>query len=174
MPESWRFQSTRPHGARHTYHRSLFVDKTVSIHAPARGATGGVTMGLFDFLVSIHAPARGATFAFSILQCFQHGFNPRARTGRDIFLTAVKFTQPSFQSTRPHGARPSSPTEIPKPEIVSIHAPARGATYIRYKCRSYFGFQSTRPHGARLFFGEIFKTILPVSIHAPARGATEG
>ena len=33
----------------------------VSIHAPARGATGAALVLLYKRFVSIHAPARGAT-----------------------------------------------------------------------------------------------------------------
>ena len=35
----------------------------VSIHAPARGATGELNTNLVNYQVSIHAPARGATYA---------------------------------------------------------------------------------------------------------------
>ena len=54
-----------------------------------------------------------------------------------------------FQSTRPHGARRGLAAVLAKTNIVSIHAPARGATRgICCKPQSS-GFQSTRPHGAR-------------------------
>ena len=56
-----------------------------------------------------------------------------------------------FQSTRPRGARPNYDNPRGAFSIVSIHAPARGATI-------YLSF---------IFFD------LMVSIHAPARGATE-
>ena len=81
--------------------------RMVSIHAPARGATGtGGATGM-SWTVSIHAPARGATRT-------NRGkpktvcFNPRARAGRDrrdtVFGQKVQ---------------------------VSIHAPARGATQVK-------------------------------------------
>ena len=122
----------------------------VSIHAPARGATF-----LFHYLVhyrhvSIHAPARGATLT-------------QEWRGRAWL----------FQSTRPHGARPICPSPgrqamgsfNPRARtgrdfparclvvidlIVSIHAPARGATLILITLGLVAWFQSTRPHGARL------------------------
>ena len=83
-----KFQSTRPHGARHS---ALFpppYQPTVSIHAPARGATDSKRLTYTILHVSIHAPARGATFALQF------------HTQRII----------EFQSTRPHGARPSGPS----------------------------------------------------------------
>ena len=100
-----QFQSTHPRGVRPLKRTSSATSFDVSIHAPARGATGdcsgtrisclfqsthprgvrraSITEGAKRKVVSIHAPARGATDAFS----------------------------PSFYTGR-----------------VSIHAPARGAT----------------------------------------------
>ena len=97
-------------------------------------------------------------------------FNPRARGGRDPFAAAAVRRQ-----------------------IVSIHAPAGGATLILSQHQYNAGFQSTRPRGARHGFGHPYSndkcfnprarggrdTIQPlhnprirVSIHAPAGGAT--
>ena len=55
------FQSTRPHGARLRSRPCFYSSLTVSIHAPARGATSRRHRGRSDPRVSIHAPARGAT-----------------------------------------------------------------------------------------------------------------
>ena len=38
-----------------------YYDKTISIHAPARGATLDKIEGNVYAIISIHAPARGAT-----------------------------------------------------------------------------------------------------------------
>ncbi len=123
---------------------------SVSIHAPARGATvdKGSTAPLLR--VSIHAPARGATGLVECRDSWDRSFNPRARTRRD-------------QRGRTG----------PRRDHVSIHAPARGATR-RFGTRAFCPewFQSTRPHEARLG-GTIYAPEWdPVSIHAPARGAT--
>ena len=115
--------------ARGATERGISVDGTleVSIHAPARGATCSRAGHTQDGGVSIHAPARGATGErFELL-------NGNA-----------------FQFTRPRGARLRASTR-PKPNArfnsraregrdtgrafptqslrVSIHAPARGATF---------------------------------------------
>ena len=109
-PRSWdsrfRFQSTRPRGARHNTWYSVCWSPEVSIHAPARGATfgrhvcrsdytsfnpraragrdgAGVYGDGFHIPVSIHAPARGATHLISTPRMCDPGFNPRARAGRD-------------------------------------------------------------------------------------------
>ena len=103
---SGRFQSTRPRGARPATLKANWQRKEVSIHAPARGATGywvhlgegfanvsihaparGATWkegaGHYFCMVSIHAPARGATRRWP-RRCSESGcFNPRARAGRD-------------------------------------------------------------------------------------------
>ena len=105
------------------------------------------------------------------------GFNPRPRTGGDStprgFAYGIMFqstpphggrlhdrwSQPlgavvAFQSTPPHGGRLSIAANPPEAfEIVSIHAPARGATH------SILGLA-------------ILSSVQCVSIHAPARGAT--
>ena len=99
-----------------------------------------------------------------------------------------------FQFTRPHGARLlAARTRVPQ-VVVSIHAPAWGATPIGstttstaagFNSRARMGrddrlqrrvvgtqgFQFTRPHGARPA-DDIFIELLDVSIHAPAWGAT--
>ena len=123
-----QFQSTRPHGARRNEPTPTPTPEPVSIHAPARGATPFRREYLLIVRVSIHAPARGATLLICRLTrrakfqstrphgarhmhasyiCLILRFNPRARTGRDLCLSASHRCLPRFQSTRPHGARPS-------------------------------------------------------------------
>ncbi len=191
------FQSTRPRGARRP---SLFPlghwDK-VSIHAPARGATGHG-----------HSPA-------DLVRTFQ---STRPRGARPGFNDSQSTTA-VFQSTRPRGARLPSRPPLRSVGLVSIHAPARGATWSRrpgcrhpprfnpraragrdgrrrrgggrharrcFNPRARAGrdvlavcamttpceFQSTRPRGARPCERHEASLFLPVSIHAPARGAT--
>ncbi len=97
--------------------------------------------------ISIHAPARGATTVANPTPCpvqFQsthpHGvrprvasrdhrardFNPRTRTGCDLSTPGTGILQ-----------------------IISIHAPARGATCLLLACSGIQTFQSTHPHGVR-------------------------
>ena len=79
--------------------------QSISIHAPARGAT---VVWIFKFVqiwISIHAPARGATQpAIRYVRHSGH-FNPRSREGSDLL------SDPDVDY-----------------EAISIHAPARGAT----------------------------------------------
>jgi len=143
----------------------------VSIHAPARGATSTVRKPPFALLVSIHAPARGATLLSAPILTLL-GFNPRTRTGCDLrpcinlpaspgfnprTRTGCDLTKPlhiqpdSFQSTHPHGVRHACFFYYPYSLIVSIHAPARGATYSPLRLKLHRLFQSTHPHGVRPF-----------------------
>ena len=119
------------------------------------------------FRVSIHAPARGAT------RC-RHGgpgsrscFNPRPRAGGDrgqsMFCPSPPMFQstpprggrrpsasgrarPSrFQSTPPRGGRPPTGGQFDTDDIVSIHAPARGATSPSSLATSWFSSFNPRP-----------------------------
>ena len=77
----------------------------VSIHAPAKGATGEPCNVYYDSRVSIHAPAKGATGYIKERTISPHSFNPRSREGSDLFYRV-----------------------LPLAQSVSIHAPAKGAT----------------------------------------------
>ena len=123
-------------------------------------------------LVSIHAPARGATFPLwgvgGILICF----NPRTREGCDEEGRRRQCWHSRFQSTHPRGVRPGLGQDPCPASLVSIHAPARGATFplwgvggilICFNPRTREGcdeegrrrqcwhsrFQSTHPRGVR-------------------------
>ncbi len=188
------FQSTRPHGARHTQ---------------AGGVCGALP-------VSIHAPARGATSSGRFPTCALMSFNPRARTGRDTGDRPPPETKTTFQSTRPHGARRYGLEGRTVNYLFQSTRPHGARRMDTHKLRGDYPFQSTRPHGARpggtewrevnmLFQStrphgarhscldgtgnrEVFQSTRPhgarpvlpgkpaalirVSIHAPARGAT--
>ena len=99
-------------------------------------------------------------------------FNPRTRMGCDQ-RPVSNDGNGEFQSTHPHGVRQSCrrfncagrhasfnprtrmgcDVELPGvnlAQIVSIHAPAWGATSRRYGSTAVDWFQSTHPHGVRL------------------------
>ena len=65
---------------------SVSVPYQISIHAPARGATFLPGYGTTLFFISIHAPARGATFYTLGFPIFIRDFNPRSREGSDLAL----------------------------------------------------------------------------------------
>ncbi len=127
----------------------IAVGCSISIHAPAKGATQTISVATATQVISIHAPAKGATKDSGIsatsskfqstlprrerlnegfaLNNLQSDFNPRSREGSD------KFAFPTNED-----------------DIISIHAPAKGATNVNKKN----------------------KIPINISIHAPAKGAT--
>ncbi len=123
------FQSTLPRGERHRIGYSSTRLSTVSIHAPARGATASI-----------------------VITSAQHAcFNPRSRAGSDHIDVVHRAVHAEFQSTLPRGERRAASCTVivasacfnPRSRAgsdrmlcrnrfiavhVSIHAPARGAT----------------------------------------------
>ena len=123
-----QFQSTPPHGERQVPPGPVEGSGEISIHAPAWGATA-------NRLYHSH---------------YNQNFNPRPRMGSDRQWSATYQQSNSFQSTPPHGERPSAGGLV-----VSLDV-----------------FQSTPPHGERLFKGHNTTIRSNISIHAPAWGAT--
>ena len=95
------------------------------------------------------APARDATKAPSSGPWVTSGFNPRAREGRDLNL------------------RGSS-----RLGMVSIHAPARGATLARHVIGGVVRVSIHAPARGATPDLDLVRFGVDVSIHAPARGAT--
>ena len=148
------------------------LSASVSIHAPTRGATKARVVKLplrFSFNPRTHTGCdQRQQYSRERYGCF----NPRTHTGCDplialpIPLSRVSIHAPTrgatrkaayviakatlFQSTHPHGVRPSDVSDFANWLTVSIHAPTRGATDITFKALSKD----------------------EVSIHAPTRGAT--
>ena len=190
------FQSTPPRGGRPGLLWLWPGDQPVSIHAPARGATEFPLHPESRRKVSIHAPARGATVKAGAGFSLFRGFNPRPREGGDgqawpagSIVEMFQSTPPRggrrasrayfkerkwFQSTPPRGGRRSLELCVSQRHVVSIHAPARGATnYLvvelpqclcfnprpreggdrcpesKRSCQSSGWFQSTPPRGGR-------------------------
>ncbi len=67
--------------------------------------------------------------AFSFSSSLFNSFNPRARVGRDPRSRTSAFLLSMFQSTRPRGARHTFLVILLIIWLVSIHAPAWGATH---------------------------------------------
>ena len=106
----------------------------------------------------------------TIIICLRN-FNPRSREGSDVSVEYTPCSNRSFQSTLPRGERrryallerqschfnPRSregsdsrcSAIFQVQAVISIHAPARGATRITVKNRIEEQFQSTLPRGER-------------------------
>ena len=100
------FQFTRPRGARLAAFVRLKSAAVVSIHAPARGATGNPARHCVHRPVSIHAPARGATRPSppsppSWRRVSIHAPARGATSRTDVLRAELQ----EFQFTRPRGAR---------------------------------------------------------------------
>ena len=122
---------------------------SISIHAPARGATLFRNVMQLETQISIHAPARGATVK-----------------------ELCEIVWGEFQSTLPRGERRVFLCHVTDNRSISIHAPARGATKqaaAPFRNCSYFNPRSREGSDARGRGGGAAEGI---SIHAPARGAT--
>ena len=76
------------------------------------------------------------------------GFNPRAREGRDVFAWRLKRFPARF-NPRAREGRDAERKLFLRNLVVSIHAPARGATFLQPCAAAGAVFQSTRPRGAR-------------------------
>ena len=82
--------------------------------------------------------------------CDYQNFNSRARGGRDCVIQCDVSISIRFQLTRPRGARPRIPAALARIYSISTHAPAGGATLLKFSDKSF----------------------MCISTHAPAGGAT--
>ena len=143
----------------------------ISIHAPARGATCCWIRKCPSHTISIHAPARGATHVHLLFIPDQPYFNPRSREGSDFFFCLKRYILFNFNPRSREGSDFCIQCSFIL-LLISIHAPARGATSVRCFetfCKFYFNprsregsdqhenlamqsyqkFQSTLPRGER-------------------------
>ncbi len=112
-------------------------------------------------------PPRGGRRCINIRQFQPRCFNPRPRAGGDVFSKGVTSYIIPFQSTPPRGGRRCRPPDVilrirfnPRPRAggdiatlldvyagdnVSIHAPARGATFSLHPSRKFIISFNPRP-----------------------------
>ena len=104
--EGITFQSTLPRRERRDLEKAFYGGDNISIHAPAKGATGELYIKQYRCHISIHAPAKGATDSMSAVGVGVEDFNPRSREGSDSCLFCAHSVYFSFQSTLPRRERP--------------------------------------------------------------------
>ena len=156
------FQSTLPQGERHHRSKPAYRHTEISIHAPARGATDAEGRPATAIPISIHAPARGATRIVLSHLIESIYFNPRSRKGSDAYLQQkyshyINFNPRSRKGSdygrglrcllwryfNPRSRKGSDLTLILifRLRLISIHAPARGATvnafFIFFLCHNF-------------------------------------
>ena len=144
----------------------------VSIHAPARGATAHGVL-----LPSSHSrfqstPPRGGRRGVSSGGKHRAGFNPRPRAGGDEEMApALTTLMVSIHAPARGATSPTTPAKIP-PKGFNPRPRAGGDRNAAYKLDGHTMFQSTPPRGGRLSAAATLGQAAYVSIHAPARGAT--
>ena len=122
----------------------------VSIHAPVRGATPARAMYFsadprFQFTLPC-GERRKSLFPIPQKLCF----NSRSRAGSDACSYISKLHVRLFQFTLPCGERHYEQKATHTVQVVSIHAPVRGATTENNKITFGLKFQFTLPCGERL------------------------
>ena len=99
--------------------------------------------------ISIHAPARGATTAQKADNQWNRYFNPRPREGGDCTPSELRRTRNDFNPRPREGGDLRTGVALGQ-NLISIHAPARGATPPSLDSfRIVNRFQSTPPRGGR-------------------------
>ena len=121
--------------------------------------------------ISIRAPARGATLPWRLTVQTMFYFNPRSREGSDTDSSAIFSVFPNFNPRSREGSDVIG-VKNATCEVISIRAPARGATGSGVAHWEIVIFQSALPRGERLRRTHTEALHGSISIRAPARGAT--
>ena len=116
-------------------------DKSISIHAPPRGATISIRCNPSFVCISIHAPPRGATTARQGADTTNFYFNSRPSARGDGKLLRHRAAQGISIHAPPRGATDAA-ARSPAPPEISIHAPPRGATIPTNCIISHWHFNS--------------------------------
>ncbi|CAP53998.1 conserved hypothetical protein [Gluconacetobacter diazotrophicus PA1 5] len=123
--------------------------ESVSIHAPAQGATGRSMRSVCMDAVSIHAPAQGATPKYYLSARACRGFNPRSRTGSD---SLAKEAMSRLGGFNPRSRTGSDPAAMRAPSALRGFNPRSrtGSDPARFTPSHVSAtFQSTLPHRER-------------------------
>ena len=165
------FQSTHPRGVR--LRRSISFRLVRSFNPRTREGCDTACIKVYNITPKFQSThPRGVRRRFRQARRLLGCFNPRTREGCDEVKTFKVPHDVPFQSTHPRGVRPLNDLKTRIEQIVSIHAPARGATRTSGIFIQGRKFQSTHPRGVRLDDKLRACICRSVSIHAPARGAT--
>ena len=144
-----RFQSTLPRRERQIVQENPECCQKISIHAPAKGATPLWPYSSGLSRISIHAPAKGATYfpfvpgvserfqstlprrerrKYNCAEAAENNFNPRSREGSDCECKCSYQRLHYFNPRSREGSDVFFSAFSSSEEVISIHAPAKGAT----------------------------------------------
>ena len=115
---------------------------------------------------------RGERPASNSSRFLSSNFNPRSREGSDSAFPQATYVYSSFQSTLPRGERLWLRENCDKFGVISIHAPARGATTSVLFPANKIEISIHAPARGATAFRSSYYFRVRISIHAPARGAT--
>ena len=165
------FQSTLPRRERRDSAFALRLSVSISIHAPAKGATSLFPVDI-GFESNFNPRSReGSDFVLLFKSFTIRDFNPRSREGSDIlFVFISKISEISIHAPAKGATRQL--LQIEQSAMISIHAPAKGATRNKMRFQSGNLFQSTLPRRERPSAHARTQQLIKISIHAPAKGAT--
>ena len=165
------FQSTLPRRERLLQSRKHGNYTTISIHAPAKGATCDGVDNVIHDIISIHAPAKGATAVRELSIAIQLHFNPRSREGSDIMAEVKEAGLKLFQSTLPRRERLIQ--NSPKTNKIKFQStlPRRERRETTKLCEILWHFNPRSREGSDIQ-GMDGRQKQNISIHAPAKGAT--
>ena len=169
---SFSFQSTLPRRERRV-ERWRYLLLAAYFNPRSREGSDGDQLIYVDQIlsISIHAPAKGATACIWRLTGGRLYFNPRSREGSDHLLPPCYQTAGDFNPRSREGSDNAS-VFLHLVFGISIHAPAKGATsWIRWVA-GFATFQSTLPRRERHGLEVLASKKDIISIHAPAKGAT--
>ena len=98
-------------------------------------------------------------------------FNPRSREGSDNRTTKQIFTNRNFNPRSREGSDVIK-DKLTKSGKISIHAPAKGATFNRRRTIMFDVISIHAPAKGATFWVKVRRRTFQISIHAPAKGAT--
>ena len=123
--------------------------------------------------ISIHAPAKGATYPACVRSSMSSYFNPRSREGSDVPRQLGHSGHLDFNPRSREGSDDSAEGALRNQYLISIHAPAKGATLL---LSSFFqlspNFNPRSREGSDVIRIARWVVRPKISIHAPAKGAT--
>ena len=144
----------------------------ISIHAPAKGATNGLSQGQKQTIISIHAPAKGATTMPGTCLHHQWYFNPRSREGSDRHWQGNWNGWIYFNPRSREGSDYIRADERPKRSNFNPRSREGSDNYILLILLDviYFNPRSREGSDWSKYAAKLF---IQISIHAPAKGATK-
>ena len=151
------FQSTHPRGVRPRYRLKLhFFRRFQSTHPrgvrPAQSQVKGGCKNDFNPRTRV-----GCDLSDSVVLLDECHFNPRTRVGCDYRKRNREKQDGNFNPRTRVGCDAFYNGPV-KAAMISIHAPAWGATFSNFASFTISSFQSTHPRGVRRKSGEAFKT----------------